>query len=173
MLAVKLKKLLSRPKGNLLNLVFASVSETVIKISVPGEELGVHSACPTVERLEEWQVFEKPKTRDCMHHQDCLWICRANIALQNGGNLIIGKSKERGPRGSQVVQCWRTHLSMQETQETQVWSLDWEDPMAGRRRKWQLTPVFLAGKFHGQRSLSDYSLWGHIELDTFRDGGAW
>ena len=53
MLAVKLKKLLSRPKGNLLNLVFASVSETVIKISVPGEELGVHSACPTVERLKK------------------------------------------------------------------------------------------------------------------------
>ena len=55
MLAVKVKKLLQRKliKGNLLNLVFASVSETVIKISVPGEEPGVHSACPTVERLKE------------------------------------------------------------------------------------------------------------------------
>ena len=28
-------------------------------------------------------------------------------------------------------------------------------------RKWQLTPVFLPGKFHGQRSLVDYSLWSH------------
>ena len=27
------------------------------------------------------------------------------------------------------------------------------------RRKWQLTPVFLPGKFHGQRSLVDYSPW--------------
>ena len=26
------------------------------------------------------------------------------------------------------------------------------------RRKWQPTPVFLAGKFHGQRSLASYSL---------------
>ena len=26
-------------------------------------------------------------------------------------------------------------------------------------RKWQLTPVFLPGKFHGQRSLEAYSLW--------------
>ena len=28
------------------------------------------------------------------------------------------------------------------------------------RRKWQLTPVFLPGKFHGQRSLVDYNPWG-------------
>ena len=31
------------------------------------------------------------------------------------------------------------------------------DPWVGRiswRRKWQLTPVFLPGKFHGQRSLA-------------------
>ena len=34
------------------------------------------------------------------------------------------------------------------------------------RRKWQPTPVFLPGKFHGQRSLVGYSPWGHKELDT-------
>ena len=28
------------------------------------------------------------------------------------------------------------------------------------RRKWQPTPVFLPGKFHGQRSLVGYSSWG-------------
>ena len=28
------------------------------------------------------------------------------------------------------------------------------------RRKWKATPVFLPGKFHGQRSLEGYSLWG-------------
>ena len=28
------------------------------------------------------------------------------------------------------------------------------------RRKWQPTPVFLPGKFDGQRSLADYSPWG-------------
>ena len=28
------------------------------------------------------------------------------------------------------------------------------------RRPWQPTPVFLAGEFHGQRSLVDYSPWG-------------
>ena len=33
-------------------------------------------------------------------------------------------------------------------------------------RKWQLTPVFLPGKFHEQRSLVGYNPWHHKELDT-------
>ena len=34
------------------------------------------------------------------------------------------------------------------------------------RRKWQPTPVFLPGEFHGQRSLADCSPWGHRESDS-------
>ena len=30
-----------------------------------------------------------------------------------------------------------------------------------RRRKWQLTPVFLPEKSHGQRSLAGCNAWGH------------
>ena len=37
------------------------------------------------------------------------------------------------------------------------------------RREWQPTPVFLPGEFHGQRSLADYSPWGHKESDTMSD----
>ena len=44
--------------------------------------------------------------------------------------------------------------------ETQVQSLGREDPW---RRKWQPTPVFLPGKFHGWRSLVG---WGLKESDT-------
>jgi len=33
------------------------------------------------------------------------------------------------------------------------------------RRKWQLTPIFLPEKSHGQRSLAGYSLEGHKESD--------
>ena len=47
--------------------------------------------------------------------------------------------------------------------ETQVLSLDWEDPL---EKKWQPTPVVLPGKFHGGRNLVGYSSWGHKELDT-------
>ena len=32
-------------------------------------------------------------------------------------------------------------------------------------RAWQLTPVFLPGESHGQRSLAGYSPWGHAESD--------
>ena len=35
----------------------------------------------------------------------------------------------------------------------------------GRRRGWKLTPVFLPGEFHGQRSLAGYSPWGCKESD--------
>ena len=34
------------------------------------------------------------------------------------------------------------------------------------RRKWQPTPVFLPGKFHGRRSLVGYSPWGRKESKT-------
>ena len=42
-------------------------------------------------------------------------------------------------------------------------------PGSGRfpwRRKWQPTPVFLPGKFDGQRILAGDSPWGQKELDT-------
>ena len=51
---------------------------------------------------------------------------------------------------------------MQETQETWVHSLGWEDPW---RTKWQPLPVFLPGKLQEQRSLADYSPEGHKELE--------
>ena len=38
------------------------------------------------------------------------------------------------------------------------------NPWVGKihsRRKWQLTPVFLPGESHKQRSLAGYSPWGH------------
>ena len=53
--------------------------------------------------------------------------------------------------------------AMQATQETWVQSLGWKIPW---RREWQSTPVFLPGKFHGQRSLADYRPLGHKELDV-------
>ena len=33
-------------------------------------------------------------------------------------------------------------------------------------RKWQPSPLFLPGKFRGQRSMGNYSQWGRKELDT-------
>ena len=47
-------------------------------------------------------------------------------------------------------------------QETRVQSLGRDDPLDTVNP----APVFLPGKFHGQRSLAGYSPWGHRELDT-------
>ena len=49
---------------------------------------------------------------------------------------------------------------MQKMQETLVQSLHWEDPLG---RKWQPTPVFLLGEFHGQKSLVGYSPWDQLQ----------
>ena len=43
------------------------------------------------------------------------------------------------------------------------------DPWVGKilwRRKWKPTPVFLLGKYHGQRSLAGYNPQSRTELDT-------
>ena len=50
------------------------------------------------------------------------------------------------------MQCWRPGFSCW------VGKILW-------RRKWQPTPIFLPGKFHGQRRLASYSTWGSKESD--------
>ena len=56
-----------------------------------------------------------------------------------------------------------TRLPMQETQEMPLRSLGLEDPM---EKGMAPTPVFLPGKFHGQRSLAGYKTQGCRESDT-------
>ena len=50
-------------------------------------------------------------------------------------------------------------------QQTRVPSLGQEYPL---EREWLPSPIFLAGEFHGQRSLIGYSPWGHRESDTIK-----
>ena len=64
------------------------------------------------------------------------------------------------PRASLVAQMVKNLSAMQ---ETQVQSLDGEDP---QEKRMATTPVFLPGEFHGQRSLAGYSPWGRKELET-------
>ena len=51
---------------------------------------------------------------------------------------------------------------MQETQETQVWSLSVEDPLW---KEMTPIPVFLPGESHGKRSLGGYSPMSSKESD--------
>ena len=59
-----------------------------------------------------------------------------------------------------MAQTVKTLTAMQ---ETQVQFLCWEDPL---EKGMQPTPTFLPGESYGQRTLVDFSPWGHTELDT-------
>ena len=61
-----------------------------------------------------------------------------------------------------MVLVVKNHLPMQETEEMQVRSLVWEDPL----EEGIPTPVFLPGESHGLRNLAGYSPQSHKESDT-------
>ena len=68
---------------------------------------------------------------------------------------LLGRAFQVAQRLESTCQCRRHKTCM-------------FNPWVGKipwRRKWQPTPVFLAGEFHEQRSLVGYSPWGHKELD--------
>ena len=79
-----------------------------------------------------------------------------NSMLYSGYYFIFSDGRYRASLVAKTVK------NLPVMQETQVQSLDWEDPL---EEAWQPTPVFLPGEFHGQRSLVGYSPWGHKKWD--------
>jgi len=83
------------------------------------------------------------------HLQDDLYMTRASVTLHGFGIMSWdiwgfpggsdGKKKSACNAGVPGFNSW-------------VRKTPW-------RRKWLLTPVFLPGEFHGQRSLAGYSAW--------------
>ena len=69
-----------------------------------------------------------------------VYKCMSRLFIETDSDIVGLRSKRCG------FEPWVTKI---------LWS-----------RKWQPTPVFLPGKFHGQGSLEGYSPWGHKELDT-------
>ena len=70
------------------------------------------------------------------------------------GGLLCGKTRlPRWPSGKgSAGQCRRHRF------DPGIGQIPW-------KRKWQPTPVFLPGKFHGQKSLVGYRPWGLRESD--------
>ena len=75
--------------------------------------------------------------------------------------MISGEVREVGDlRASMVAQTIRICLSCRRLRfDPWVQKIPW-------RREWQLTPVFLPGEFHGQKSLAGYSPWSRKESNT-------
>ena len=94
-------------------------------------------SAPKRESKEEAVSFYRPSSV-MFQYQDCAWP----IIGAQGISLKWEKKKN-------------THIYFIKFIEEFPW-----------RRKWQPTPVFLPGEFHGQRSLMGYSPWGPKELDT-------
>ena len=92
------------------------------------------------------------------------WEAAIQSALHICGFHIHRFNKPQSQNGaSPVAPCWRICL------QYRICRSHGFNPWIGKipwRRKWQPTPIFLPGKSHGQRSLADYSSWGHKKSDT-------
>ena len=120
-----------------------------------------------------WEAWRRVKyAYSCGHSTQLAWRCWYHGCLKVIRLLKLWLASKRKEAETACPPKHLTHyeavslpsdylgLSMS---ETQVWSLGWEDP---QRRKWQPTPVFLPGEFHGQRNLVGYSPWGCKESGT-------
>ena len=70
--------------------------------------------------------------------------------------------------GGSVVQNWLANAEGAGDRGFNLWvgKIPWS-------RKWQCVPVFLPGKFHGQRSLVVYSPCGYKESDMTEHACTW
>ena len=123
-------------------------------------------------RLPGFIVFTLPLTSSINHCNQCTNLIQSGCYLVqsvlNFSMFSISSSLKRGRNLRELIyirppqwlsgkestyQCRRRRFS------PRVRKIPW-------RRKRQPTPVFLPGKYHGQRSLVGYNLWGHKKSDT-------
>ena len=124
-----------------------------------------------IERIRAWVGVEIRKQQlhlpylQCMEGEKCIIITSSFESLLGiafdfshyADKTIKHCNIHAGFPGGSMV---KNPLVIQETQETRVQSLGWEDSL-----KRQPAAVFLPGESHGQRSLVAYSPWGCKEWD--------
>ena len=96
-----------------------------------------------------WKIWKSSATS--WHHSEAGWTHGITVYYVKGRGFPGGTDGKES-----VCQCKRC-------------SGHGLSPCIGKilwRRKWQPTPVYLPGGFHGQRSLVGYSPWGRIESNT-------
>ena len=86
-------------------------------------------------------------TYNCYLKQEISWL-RENTLFERNIFIKVNVLSMLGFPGGSVIK------NSPAKQETQFQSLDQEDPL---EKEMAPTPVFLPGKFHGQRSLASYS----------------
>ena len=101
-----------------------------------------------------WSLSFSADTSNPLFHYVCPCSLHCSLTSLLDGSWTQEASPHFGGLCSLVAQMVKNLPALQ---ETQVWSLGWEEP---QRRAWQPTPVFLSGEFCGQRSLVGYKSMG-------------
>ena len=93
--------------------------------------------------FDVFSIWDFGRSNRCLLVSHCVWILNPLIIYDGfpGGTMVKNPLANAG-----------------DTRD--VGSFSWGEKMPWSRKR-QPTPVFLPGKFHGQRSLVDYSPWGH------------
>ena len=126
----------------------------------------------------DWGQEEKGTTEDetaGWHHQlyghEFEWT--PGVGDGQGGRQCLPLEKAMAPHSSTLAWKipWMEEPGMLQSMGSLRVGHDWATSLwlftfMHWKRKWQLTPVFLPGESHGQRSLVGCRLWGHTELDT-------
>ena len=107
-------------------------------------------------------IMLKPSMQDFKHDLTSMGDeCSCPMVSTFFGTTLLGNWNEDWPflvhRKGWIFPVPQIIKDRPAMQETQVRPLGWEDLW---RRKWQSTPVFFPGEFHGQRSLAGCSPWG-------------
>ena len=96
----------------------------------------------------QWSCLENPRDRAAW------WAAVYGVAQNQTKLKWLSSSSPRWQSGKESACQFRRHGF-----DSWVGKIPWW-------RKWRPTPVFLPGKFQGQKSLVGYSPWGHDESDT-------
>ena len=136
----------------------------------------VHGVAKSQTRLSDWTQLNwcTQWMSELFLVSPTVLLCKFSFMLSDEGvgiSLIIPICSHRGyvsfPSHWQQSSCFFYTLgsdgkgsdcNAEEGVRSLVGKIPW-------RREWQPTSVFLPGDFCGQRSLADYSLYGHKELD--------
>ena len=120
---------------------------SILAWKIPRTEEGAWQA--TVHRVTK----ESGMTLATKQHSTCILILQIFVPFLNWSVVDFGLPRWHSNKES-TCQCRRgKRLGF----DSRVKQIPWN-------RKWQLVPILLLGKFHGQRILAGYSPWGH-ELD--------
>ena len=82
-----------------------------------------------------------------------------SLSLLTPGTQVTGYRPQTEPGWPELCQCICGTAKQEAGLNPWVGKIPWS-------RKWQPTPVFLSGEFHGQGSLAGYHPWGHKGSDT-------